>query len=450
MKKYYAEKRTVLKTSIIFIVTLLLATFSKAHAQANITLTGLVLDDGTQLPLSGATVHIKGTTHEVITDDAGRFGFLTGQHLPVTYIVSYVGYQTAEVTVREGSSSEIRLHQTSNQLSDVVVMGYGRQRRSDVTGAVAQIPSKLLNQPVSSVEQLLKGAAAGVQVTQTSGQPGGGVSIRIRGGSSIQGGNEPLYVIDGFPVYNSAATAGVLSGTATNPLADINPADIESITVLKDASSTAIYGSRGANGVIIVTTKRGRTDRNTITYDASYGVQSLRKKIDLLNAQQFAELRNEVLYDVDPTKGQYQYLSQEQINQLGKGTDWQDAAFRNAGVQNHQLSISGGNAKTRYSLSGNFFNQDGIIRHTDFQRLSGRANLDIVASNRFKISTNVTASNTTANVVPTGIVSSLLIMPPTATIYEADGSYTLRNPFENIFSNPIAALNEQTNKVSGL
>jgi len=157
-----------------------------------------------------------------------------------------------------------------------------------------------------------------------------------------------------------------------------------------------------------------------------------------------------VLYSIDPTKGQYQYLPQDQIAQLGKGTDWQDEAFRTAPVQNHQLSISGGNAKTRYNVSGNFFKQDGIITNTDFKRLSGRANLDIVASSRLKISTNLTASNTTSNIAPAGIISALLTMPPTASIYEADGGYTLRNPFENIFSNPIAALKEQTNQVSGL
>jgi TonB-dependent starch-binding outer membrane protein SusC len=177
-------------------------------------------------------------------------------------------------------------------------------------------------------------------------------------------------------------------------------------------------------------------------------VQTLRKKIDLLDAQGFAALRNDVLYDTDPTKGKFQYLTEEQISQLGKGTDWQEEAFRKAPVQNHQLAISGGNAKTRYAVSGNYFSQDGIIRNTDFQRLSGRANLDVVASNRLKISTNFTASKTDAHVAPNGVVSALLTMPPTATIYEPDGTYTLRNPFENIFSNPIAVLIEQKNKTT--
>ncbi|MEI6948398.1 TonB-dependent receptor [Paraflavisolibacter sp. H34] len=419
-----------------------------AQAQSNIVLSGTVVDKATRLPLAGSTVHIKGTTHEVVTNEKGEFKFVTGQKLPVTYTISYVGYQTADLVQDKDGNFIAVLELSGNQLNDVVVVGYGRQKRSDVTGSVASVSAKALNQPVSSLDQALKGAAPGVQVTQTSGQPGGGVSIRIRGGSSIQGGNEPLYVIDGFPVYNEAVTAGTLSGTNVNPLASINAADIESIDILKDASATAIYGSRGANGVIIVTTKKGKADRTQISYNGSYGVQSLRKKIGLLNAKEFAQLRNEVLYDVTPAKGPNQYLSQAGIDSLGEGTDWQDAAFRQASQQAHQLSLSGGTAKTRYSVSGNYFDQDGIIRNTGFKRVSGRANLDVNATERLKFSASLTASQSDADVAPTGIVAGLLTMPSTATIYDPNGGYTLRNPFENIFSNPIAVLNEQKNQTA--
>ncbi len=304
----------------------------------------------------------------------------------------------------------------------------------------------LLKQPVSSFDQALKGAAPGVQVTQTSGQPGGGVSIRIRGGASIQGGNEPLYVIDGFPVYNNAVTAGTITGTPTNPLNGINPSDIESIDILKDASATAIYGSRGANGVVIITTKKGKADRSVLSYEGTYGVQSLRKKVDVLNGREFASLRNDALYDVNPAKGRFQYLSQAQIDSVGEGTDWQDAAFRNAPQQNHQLTLSGGSAKTRYFLSGNYFKQDGIIEHTDFTRLGIRANVDTQPFDRLKTSASITASRSDANVAPSGIIQSLLLMPPTATIYDPNGGYTLRNPFENIFANPYATITETLNK----
>lgn len=411
----------------------------------NSRLHGKVIDSKTNETLIGATVTIKGITNSTATNVQGEFDLLTAQKYPYTIVVSSVGYKTKEVVV-DGSPVTILLDFDPKQLSDVVVVGYGTQKRADVTGAVSSVSKSNLQQPVSSFDQALKGSAPGVQVTQTSGEPGGGVSIRIRGGSSIQGGNEPLYVIDGFPVYNSTVTAGTLSGTPTNPLSSINPADIESVDILKDASATAIYGSRGANGVVIVTTKKGKADKNQVSYEASYGVQTLRKKVDVLNAHDFAILRNDALYDATPAKGQFQYLSQAQIDQLGPGTDWQAAAFRNAGSQNHQLTVSGGTQKIRYLLSGNYFDQDGIIKNTDYKRLGFRANVDANPFERLKVSASLTASKSDADVAPSGIINSLLIMPPTATIYDPNGGYTLRNPFENIFANPIATIQEQINK----
>ncbi|NML36769.1 TonB-dependent receptor [Chitinophaga sp. G-6-1-13] len=431
--------------SMLYLLPLLVVAQVPTTPLINSHLTGRVVDARTHEPLPGAVVNIKGTTHGVSTDAEGRFVFVTGQKFPYTLIISYIGYRKIEVTAT-GGHIEIPLEAIQSQLNDVVVVGYGTQKKSDLTGAIASVSGPLLKQPVSSFDQALKGAIPGVQVTQTSGQPGGGVSIRIRGGSSIQGGNEPLYVIDGFPIYNSTASPGILTGAPVNPLASINPADIESIDILKDASATAIYGSRGANGVVIVTTRKGKAERNTLNYEGSYGVQSLRKKIDLLDAHDFAILRNEALYDANPSKGPNQYLSPDQINQLGKGTDWQDAVFRTAPVQNHQLSISGGNAKTRYLLSGNYFDQQGIIKHTDFTRLGIRANVDAQPLDRLKVSASLSVNKSDANVAPSGFITSLLSMPPTATIYEPNGSYTLRNPFENIFANPVATIHEQINK----
>ncbi|MGE7776126.1 SusC/RagA family TonB-linked outer membrane protein [Chitinophaga sp. NPDC101104] len=436
--------------ALIF-AALLLLTVIHGYAQTqpliNSRLSGRIVDGKSREPIPGATVQIKGTTHGVATDGEGRFAFVTGQPFPYTLIITSVGYKRVEVIV-EHTQIEIPLEPSQSQLSDVVVIGYGTQKKSDLTGAIASVSGPLLRQPVSSFDQALKGAAPGVQVTQTSGQPGGGVSIRIRGGASIQGGNEPLYVIDGFPVYNNAVTAGTITGTPVNPLNGINPSDIETIDILKDASATAIYGSRGANGVVIITTKKGKADRSILSYEGSYGVQSLRKKVDVLNGREFAALRNDVLYDVNPSKGKFQYLSQAQIDSVGKGTDWQDAAFRSAPQQNHQLTLSGGSAKTRYYLSGNYFQQDGIIRHTDFTRLGIRANIDAQPYDRLKTGASITASRSDGNVAPSGIINSLLIMPPTATIYEPNGGYTLRNPFENIFANPYATIVETLNKAT--
>ncbi len=431
-----------MKRTILLLFPLLLS--SSILAQDLIR--GDVKDDSGS-PLPSATVLIKGTKVYTTSDIDGKFNIVAGKQLPFTLQISSVGFKTQEVEIYELAEEPLEvLLQNDNLLDEVVVVGYGVQKKSELTGAIASVLESVLQQPVSSVDRALQGAVPGVQVTPTSGQPGGGVSIRIRGGSSIQGGNEPLYVVDGYPIYNSSSTAGSITGAEVNPLSSINPSDIESIDVLKDASATAIYGSRGANGVIIITTKRGKSDQMNVSYDFSYGVQNLRKKIDVLNAPEFAELRNDALYDTNPAGGQFQYLSQEQIDQLGEGTAWQDEAFQSAPTQNHQLSLLGGTDKVRYAVSGGYFQQEGIIRNTDFERLSGRINLDVNATEKLALGTTLTASRTNAYVAPNGIVTALLTMPPTATIYDPDGSYTLRNPFENIISNPIAALNEQVNE----
>ena len=425
---------------------LLLLTFP-VFGQQQITLTGKILDKSQNQPVIGATVQVKGAAIGTITNANGEFQLQTNQKLPLTLVVSFIGFENQEIDVYELEPVNIVLSERSNRLNEVVVIGYGTQKRSELVGSIASVSADAFKKtPAASVDNLLQGSTSGVQVTQTSGQPGGGVSIRIRGGSSVQGGNEPLYVIDGFPFYNTSISAGTISGSSVNPLSAINPSDIQTMNVLKDASATAIYGSRGANGVIIITTKKGKGEKSQVTYEGNFGIQSLRKKINLLNAYDFAILRNDALYDTNPTKGQFQYLTQDQIDNLGAGTDWQDEAFHQALTRNHQLSISGGTQKTHYAISANYFNQEGIIKNTDFTRFSGRVNIESQVSEKFKTGVNLTGSKSDANVAPAGIVTSLLLMPPTATIYEANGSYTLRNPFENIFSNPIASLKEQKNK----
>lgn len=415
------------------------------QATINSTLNGTVIDQVTNQPIPGVNIQIKGTTHTALTDLDGKFYFQTGQKFPYILIVSYIGYITAEHTATT-DFVQISLKEDRKELDELVIIGYGSTTKKDYTGAAETVSSTALKATQRTLESSLQGSVAGVNVTQTSGQPGAGLSIRIRGGSSIQGGNEPLYVIDGFPLYNSDVTSGVLSGTPTNPLSSINPSDIESITVLKDASSTAIYGSRGANGVVIITTKKGSASAMTVNYDFTIGQQEVRNKVDVLDAKGFARLRNAALYDTNPALGPNQYLSDAQIAALGKGVDWQEEAFQKGLVQNHQLSISGGNNQTRYAVSGNYYNQEGIIKNTGFERLSGRVNLTSKISSKARIGLNLTIAETKAKVAPTGLITSLLSMPPTATIYEPDGSYTLRNPFENIFANPIATLNERKNE----
>lgn len=440
--------------SYAILVLLVLYTFVPVLAQQpqpiiNASLIGTVIDGTTKEPIEGVTIQLEAVTHRVKTDRHGKFQFVTGQKLPFTLILTFVGYQKKRVVINT-SPAVIELSPTSEDLEEVVVVGYGTQKRRDLTGAVASLPENLLKQPVSSLDQTLKGGISGVQVTQTSGQPGGGVSIRIRGGASVQGGNEPLYVIDGFPVYNQAESTGVGSGTPMNPLASINPADIEGIEVLKDAAATAIYGSRGANGVILVTTKKGKAGHLQLNYDGSIGAQSVLKKIDVLNAHDFAVLRNEVLYDANPGLGQNQYRKQTELDQLGEGTNWQKEAFRTGKLQNHQLSLSGGAEKVQYFLGANYFDQEGVIINTDFRRLGFRSNINANPFDRLQVGANLSINKTNAQIAPSGIVNALLIMPPTATIYEPNGDYTLRNPFENIFANPIATLKETKNTSNAL
>lgn len=410
----------------------------------NSTLHGEVLDEKTKEPVIGATVQIKGTTHGVVTDVEGKFYFQTGQILPYTLIISNLSYKTKEV-VAETNNIRITIAEDAKQLNEFVVVGYGTQKKSDLTGSVASVSKSIIEQtPVSSFDRLLQGSVSGVQVVQASGQPGAAVSIRIRGGNSITGGNEPLYVIDGFPVYNdnNDVNAGVTSGPSINALASLNPSDIESIDVLKDASATAIYGSRGANGVVIITTKKGKKGQNNVSYETYYGQQELIKRIDVLtSSRDWALLKNDALI----AAGKPAFYTQAQIDALQGGTDWQAAAFKKAPIQNHQLTFSGGDDKTRYAISANYFKQDGILRGSDFDRYSLRLNLDRSISEKFKVGTNLTASRTSANEANSSVVSTLLLLPPTVSIYDANGNYTLQSPFEVALGNPIATLNQEIN-----
>src|SRR5690606_23988329 len=259
-----------------------------------------------------------------------------------------------------------------SDIDEVVVVGYGTMKRGDLTGAVSSVrESEIRATPIVALDRAMQGRVAGVNVTTNSARPGGTTTVRIRGTGSVNAGNEPLYVIDGFP---------------TGDLNSININDIESMEVLKDASATAIYGSRGSNGVIMVTTRRGKVGRSIVSYDGYYGEQSVRRKIPLLNARQFAEFVN----DANVNNGSVPYFdgsSDERPlpSSLGEGTDWQDVILRKATIQDHQLGISGGSEKTRYAISLGYYGQDGIVIGSDFKRYSLRTNVDSDVSSRLKV-----------------------------------------------------------------
>ncbi|MXV51889.1 SusC/RagA family TonB-linked outer membrane protein [Pedobacter sp. HMF7647] len=434
--------------------------YSSAFSQTtrpliNSTLRGRVIDSRTKSPLGGVLVHIKGTTHEVATDDQGQFNFVTGQKFPYTLIVSLIGYKKEELVVSE-STVEIQLEESVNLLNDVVIVGYGTQRKSDVTGSVSSVPRENLNQVSPSVDNLLRGAAPGVQVTQSSGQPGASASIRIRGGNSITGGNEPLYVIDGFPIYNDNGntSTGAGSGAGTNALSTINPSDIESIDILKDASATAIYGSRGANGVVLITTKKGRRGSNSVSYQGYYGTQKLSDKIDLLNGSQWASLRNDILASTNQPAS----FTPDQIAAIGNGTDWQSAAFHTSPVQNHELSFAGGDDKSRFAVSGNYFSQDGIVKNTDFTRYAGRFNYERDFSDKFKFGINSTGSYSTSQGAATNssstslsspnAITNVIVTSPVISLYNADGTFNLNNPYMTTPGNPVYDLDLVTNQTN--
>ncbi|WP_281232604.1 SusC/RagA family TonB-linked outer membrane protein [Flavobacterium gelatinilyticum] len=449
---------------LILWVTILLASL-QFQAQNTIPLIqskldGTVVDDITNQPIIGASVNIKGTTHGVVTDVEGKFYFQTGQKFPYTLIVSYIGYKKLEIIV-EKNPVIIHLKEERQELDELVVVGYGTQKRKDITGSVASVPKANLSQVTSSADNLLRGAVAGVVVTQSSGRPGASSSVRIRGGNSITAGNEPLYVVDGILIYNDNgnSSAGVANaGASLNVLSTINPADIESMEVLKDASATAIYGSRGANGVVIITTKKGTKGQDNISYQGYFGFQNISKKLDLMNASQWASLRN----DVQASIGQAPSFTPAQIEafKTSGNYDWQSAAFvKAAPLQNHQLSFSGGDERSRYAISAGYFDQEGIVLGSDFKRISLRANYERNYSQNFKFGVNANYSNSVSNGVGTNGNSgrtpnplvSVVLTAPVVPIKNDDGTYNVtNNPYATSVNgyvpNPINDLENTINE----
>jgi TonB-linked SusC/RagA family outer membrane protein len=422
----------------------------KDVAVINSRIEGTVIDSATKQPIAGVTLRIKNVTHEVTTGSNGHFIFITGQKLPYTLVVSFIGYKTKEV-VANGSPVNIQLAENIAQLNDVVIVGYGTQKKSDLTGANGAVPKNLLSQPVVSVDNLLQGAVSGVAVTQNSGQPGSTATIRVRGGNSISFGNAPLYVIDGFIIYNDNDYTNVGSnGTSVNALATINPSDIESIEVLKDASATAIYGSHGANGVVIITTKKGKKGTNNVNFSSYIGDQTIAKKLDLLNASQWGSLVN----DINVSDGVAQTYTSSQLAALGTGSNWQNAVLRNAPEYNGELSISGGDEKSRYLISGNYFDQEGTILNTGFKRYSARVNYEKNVTDKFKISTNVFGSQSIENKLVgsaydsnqfSNAFATLLLTSPASPITNANGSYYTNSPYIATPTNPVQDITATTN-----
>jgi TonB-linked SusC/RagA family outer membrane protein len=430
-------------------------------ATINSELKGTVTDAAGRQPLPGAVVRIKGTTHAVSADNKGRFFFETGQKFPYILLVSFIGYQSREFTAN-GSPVEIQLTENNNQLNDVVVVGYGTQTRKSLTGSVATIDvGEVKDKPVATFEQQLQGKAAGLQISASTGIPGDGMFIRVRGTTSINASNDPLYVIDGVYINSNSLQNISTQGQANNPLSDINPNDIESITVLKDADATAIYGARAANGVILITTKRGKLgSAPKVTLNTYFGGAWAPKLWDLVSGPQHAELVNEMyrnsLADAlaagnTTAANTYRNVPFRALTDNPAGSpaarglpqdqqtyDRLNKVFRTGFLQNYDASISGGTDKTTYYIAAGLNKQQADIKTNDFRRGSFKINIDQKINDIFSMGTSSTLTQTyrtnarVGDGPQGGILQSALHTPTYLPEVNADGSPAKWAGFDNL------------------
>ncbi len=397
-----------------YVIIAMLCSFNLVSAQnSDGKITGVILDASSGQPLIGVNIVLKGTKQGAVTDFDGNFSIKA--KIGETLAISYIGYENKEVKITSNKLT-IRLKEEISSLDEVVVIGYGKAKRGDVTGAISSIGGEELRKSQAiTVDQALQGKVAGVVVQQTSGQPGGGVNVQIRGISSF-GGSSPMYVIDGVIIGQSYDT-----GNGTNPLAAINASDIESIDVLKDASATAIYGSQATNGVIVITTKRGKEGAPKITYELKTGLQELVKQYPVMNLREYAQFINDRAevwgFDDRPEFANPKYL--------GEGTNWQKELFRTALSTSHSLTLSGGSERTQYLLSGTYLNQEGIALGSKFTRASVRLNLDNKTTDWLKIGTSLQLTHIDENVNTTGsnVIREALSQTPDIPVRNPDGSY---------------------------
>lgn len=405
-----------------------------AQAKKTHSVSGTVLDDSKK-PVPGVTVVIKGKTTGTTTNVQGKYTIEAADDDILVF--SFVGMTNVEKTVTNKTTIDIVMAPDAIAIEQVVAVGYGVQRKSDLTGAVGSLDSDAFSQqPIVDINQALAGQIAGVNIMNTSGTPGGGLDIQIRGISTIGSDSSPLYVIDDVPIQ-----VGI--DADSNPLNFINPSDIASIDILKDASAAAIYGSRASNGVVLITTKSGKSGQAKVSFNFKVGMQQVFNKIDVLSGREFAELaieaRNNTLFDTKglpattpdenrPANLQLGYF-QDFLRSGKQGTDWQDEIFRNAMMQEYQISVSGGTSNVKYMVSGNILSQDGIVRNTGFNRYSFRTNLDINATSRLKIGVRVNPTFTDQDFLPAtgryhdanaGIIQGALVANPLMSVYDPE------------------------------
>lgn len=414
---------------LFFILGFFLLTGSLQVTAQGVTVTGKVTDESGEA-LVGVSVMKKGTSQGVMTDVNGNYSI--GQVSGSTVLVfSSLGMLPQEIRAGNRSRVDVTLKGAETSLDEVVVVGYGTARRSDITSSITSLKAEELRGiPAAGIDQLLQGKAAGVTVTSNGGQPGGGVSVKVRGVTSINS-NDPLFVIDGVPFINGntsnntgfAGLGGSDGQTGNSVMAMLNPNDIESIDVLKDASAQAIYGSQAANGVIMITTKKGKAGQGKISYEMYYGVSEVARKLDLMDLRDFARYQNEILPVIGITPSE----EFADPSLLGSGTDWQEAMFQKGSMQNHQLSFSGGRDKTNYYISLNYFNNQGILIGSDFERFSTRLSFDTQLKPWAKVGMSLNASRSIQNVTLADAAESTIwwgaVTSPLVPLKNPDGSW---------------------------
>jgi len=423
---YVPMKQALLRFAMVLAFALL-SQVTLANSINETIIKGKISDYATNLPLPGASVYIEGTTLGTTADANGEYSIAVTDANTVL-VFSFIGYDIEKIPVTNQTTIDVSLIPSLEMLTQVVVVGYGEQKKTDVTGSVSSLtPNAYKDQPVATASAALQGRIAGVSVQNSSGAPGGEVKIRVRGSNSINSSNDPLYVVDGVALFSAG-------------LGDINVNDIESIEVLKDASATSIYGSRGSNGVILITTKKGKADHMKVEYNSFVSVNTVRKKYDLLDAVGYAKLANHI-------SGSSVYADPDAL--AGTGTDWQDAIFRTSVTQSHQLSASGGTEKTRYYISGYYVDQPGIIINSGQKKYSLRSNVDSKISERVNLSMGLFISRQNSHNIDdaaTSVVHSAVSWGPTESIYSSPGVYNrMSSTGSPISVNPYLMAKERLN-----
>lgn len=452
---------------LVWLLFILTGLTNPLFSQA-LEVTGTVTDGTTGEPLIGVNIFQKGTSIGTVTDLDGNYSIQVASGETVV-VYSYVGYSEHETRVGNRTIIDVQMVEDIESLEEVVVIGYGTIKKSDLTGAVSSVKAEAVkDMPVLGMDQALQGRAAGVMVTNNTGAPGSGVSIKVRGIGSIARSNEPLYVIDGVPLDNTQISNPQTgsSGDRINPMSNINPDDIESIEVLKDPASCAIYGARGANGVVLISTKRGRKGTSIVELSSYYGISQVTNRIELMDSREYQQLVYEGLRKKRTPAASPLYISDEEVAMYN--TDWQDAIFRNAPTYNINLQARGGNEKATYSISGGYYDTEGVVINTGFQRYSLRANVDINLTDKVRVGTSLSLARSEGqrqrnsfssaqvdNHKKTGgpVVMSALTSSPVYPVYDSLGNYgiDLRN---KAIANPVMLAREQsldyfTNRVIG-